>query len=216
MIYAPLMASIVDKESGDPGMVLVKLRFIVFSAAIGSALGFLLLPTFIEIYKKGIKAMELHGSVPRVALAFMTRFSYWKSLFKSIRKPCMLGVNPKEISALPKAFLLFNLLGVAIWTIGVIASTYASVLNPSMVRTSIHLSGLVNGIGTVCLFVLVEPVSALIVDQAASGSRPVDDVRKMVLWLAGGSIAGNMVGLILLVPAALYINWMSGVIGKFF
>ena len=125
----------------------------------------------------------------------------------------MLGINPFEIKNLPKSFLVFNLIGVAIWTIGVISSTYASALNPELVRTAIHLSGIVNGIGTICLFVLVEPVSALIVDQTVSGNRSIDDVKKMVLWLGLGSVLGNLVGLILLVPAANYILWVSQLIG---
>jgi len=219
MIYAPLMASIVDKlyRAGRSDLILVNLRFIVFSAAIGSFLGLLLLPTFIEIYKCGIKAMERHGSIPNIVLAFMTKPHYWASLFGCLRKPSLLGINPiKGLKNIPKAFLVFNMLGVSIWTIGVIASTYASVLNPDMVRTSIHLSGIINGIGTVFLFVLVEPVSALIVDQAASGNRPLDHVKTTVIWLALGSIVGNLLGLILLVPASLYILWMSKLIGRFF
>ncbi|MCD4785165.1 MAG: lipid II flippase Amj family protein [Candidatus Eremiobacteraeota bacterium] len=243
MIYAPLMASIVDKLAGQRNpavlvfkfvfweftyfdaqattqanldIILIKLRFIVFSAALGSAIGFLLLPTFIEIYKDGIKAMERHGSIPNVVFAFMTRLSYWKALMKCIRKPSLLGVNPLNIKVIPKTFLVFNMIGVSIWTIGVIASIYASVLSPDMVRTSIHLSGIINGIGTVCLFVLVEPVSSLLVDQVASGKRPVAHVKIMVIWLAVGSIVGNLLGVVLLAPASAYILWMSKLIGQFF
>lgn len=219
MIYAPLMASIVDKlaKDGHSDMILGELRFIVVAAAIGSALGFLMLPTFIEIYKCGIKAMERHGSIPNVALAFMTKISYWVALLKCIRPPSLLGVDPiKGLKEIPKTFLIFNMIGVAIWTIGVIASTYASVLNPEMVRTSIHLSGIINGIGTVCLFVLVEPVSSLIVDQTASGTRPISHVKIMVIWLAIGSMVGNLLGLVLLVPASNYILWISKIIGRFF
>lgn len=243
MIYAPLMASIVDKLAGQRNpatlvfkfvfweftyydaqvttqanldIILIKLRFIVFSAALGSAIGFLLLPTFIEIYKDGIKAMERHGSIPNVVFAFMTRLSYWKALAKCFRKPSLLGINPLNIKVIPKTFLVFNMIGVSIWTIGVIASTYASVLNPDMVRTSIHLSGIINGIGTVCLFVLVEPVSSLLVDQVAAGKRPVDHVKIMVVWLAFGSIIGNLLGIVLLAPASAYILWMSKLIGQFF
>ena len=219
MIYAPLMASIVDKlsKSGRSDLILINLRFIVVSAAIGSFLGFLMLPTFIEIYKCGIKAMERHGSVPKVVLAFMGRPNYWKAVIKCLRPPSLLGIKPLEgIKDIPKSFLVFNMIGISIWTIGVIASTYASVLNPEMVRTSIHLSGIINGFGTVCLFVLVEPVSSLIVDQTASGTRPTQNVRTMVIWLAIGSILGNLLGLVLLVPAANYILWISKIIGRYF
>jgi hypothetical protein len=217
MVYAPLLGIIVDKlaKLGQVDFILIKLQYVVVSAAIGSLIGFLLLPTFIEIYKMGIKAMERHGSVPKVVVAFVMKPHYWKALFGCMRKPGFLGVNPLDINKIPRSFLIFNFIGVAIWTIGVIASAYASALNPDLVRTSLQLSGIVNGIGTVCLFVLVEPVSALIVDQASMGKRPMEHVKIMVIWLAIGSFLGNLLGLVLLVPAANYILWMSKIVEQF-
>ncbi len=216
LIYAPLMASIVDllARQGKIHIILIKLRFVVFSAAFGSFIGLLLLPTFIEVYKLGIKAMERHGSMPRIAIAFLKTPKYWKKLLFCLRKPSLLGVNPLHVNLIPRWFLIFNTLGVAMWTIGVISSTYASVLNPALVRTAINLSGIVNGIGTIFLFVLVEPVSALVVDQVVSGDRPSSHVRIMVLWLAFGSILGNLIGVLLLVPAAHYILTVSKIIGS--
>jgi hypothetical protein len=95
------------------------------------------------------------------------------------------------------------------WTIGLIASIYASALNPALVRTTLNLSGIVNGIGTIFLFVLVDPVSSLIMDQSVSGDRPVEHVKIMVIWLAIGSFIGNILGVFLLDPAAHYILWFS-------
>lgn len=215
LIYAPLMASIVDHlaREGRLDLILVKLRFVVLSAAFGSFLGFLLLPTFIEIYKLGIKALEKHGSIPKIVVAFITRPAYWGKLFHCLRAPGFMGVNPLNLKDIPRSFLIFNLIGVSMWTVGVISSTYASVLNPELVRTAIHLSGIINGIGTIFLFVLVEPVSALIVDQVVSGTRPIDHVRIMIIWLAAGSIIGNLMGVVLLVPAADIILWVSKLIG---
>ncbi|MFP4497165.1 MAG: lipid II flippase family protein [Vulcanimicrobiota bacterium] len=215
LIYAPLMASIVDILARQKAfdLILIKLRFVVLSAAFGSFLGLLLLPTFINIYKLGIKAMERYGSIPRIAVNFIRTPSFWVKAIKCFRKPSLLGVNPMELKNIPKTFLVFNMLGVSMWTIGVISSTYASVLNEKLVRTSIHLSGIVNGIGTIFLFVLVEPVSALIVDQVISGDRPEKEVRIMVIWLAIGSIIGNLLGAVLLVPSAHYILWISKLIG---
>ncbi|MCE1245041.1 MAG: lipid II flippase Amj family protein [Firmicutes bacterium] len=217
MVYAPLLGVMVDKlaKVGQVDAILIKLQYVVFSAAVGSLLGFLLLPTFIEIYKMGIKAMERHGSVPKVVVAFISKPHYWKALFSCTRRPSFLGVNPLDIKKIPRSFLFFNFLGVAIWTIGVIASAYASALNPDLVRTSLQLSGIVNGIGTICLFVLVEPVSALIVDQASMGKRPLEHVKIMVVWLALSSFIGNLFGLLLLVPSAHYILWMSKIVEKF-
>jgi len=215
LIYAPLMASIVDilAREGKLDIILIKLRFVVISAAMGSFFGLLLLPTFIEIYKLGIKALEKYGSIPGIAFAFITTPRYWMKPARCIRKPSFLGVNPMNVHLIPRTFLIFNVIGIAMWTIGVISSTYASVLNQELVRTAIHLSGIINGIGTIFLFVLVEPVSALVVDQVVSGDRTDNHVRIMVLWLGLGSIIGNLLGIILLVPAARYILWVSRLIG---
>lgn len=216
LIYAPLMASIVDilARQGKIDIILIKLKFVVLSAAFGSFLGLLLLPTFIEIYKLGIKSMERYGSIPNVFFNMVKNPDYWTKPIKCIRKPSLLGVNPLKVGVIPKFFLIFNMLGISMWTIGVISSTYASVLNEKLVRTAIHLSGIINGIGTIFLFVLVEPVSALVVDQVVSGDRPKEHVRIMVIWLGLGSILGNLLGVFLMVPAANYILWISKLIGS--
>ena len=55
-------------------------------------------------------------------------------------------------------------------TIGVLAASYASALAPQYARTAMTLSGVINGVGTLLLVLLVDPVSALITDQALSRS----------------------------------------------
>jgi hypothetical protein len=211
LIYAPLLASIVDvlAGAGSVELILIKLRFVVFSSAIGSLIGFILLPTFIEVYKQGIKGMEKFGSVPRGILGLIKAPRYWLKFFQCLRKPSLLGVNPGNIQHIPRWFLLFNVLGISMWTIGVISANYASALNPELVRTTLNLSGVVNGIGTIFLFIFVDPVSSLIMDQSVSGDRPVAHVKIMIIWLAIGSVIGNVLGLFLLEPAANYIIWAS-------
>jgi hypothetical protein len=211
LIYAPLLASMVDilSRDGRVDLILIKLRFVVLSAALGSIIGFVLLPTFIEVYKQGIKGMEKFGSVPRGILNLLKTPRYWLIFFKCLRKPSLLGVNPTKIHHIPRWFLLFNVFGISMWTIGVISANYASALNPELVRTTLNLSGVVNGIGTIFLFILVDPVSSLIMDQSVSGDRPVSHVKVMVIWLAVGSVIGNLFGLFLLEPAANYIIWAS-------
>jgi hypothetical protein len=211
LIYAPLLASMVDILSGTGriDLILIKLRFVVFSAALGSIIGFVMLPTFIEVYKQGIKGMEKFGSVPRGILNLIKTPRYWLLFFQCLRKPSFLGVNPGKVQVIPRWFLMFNVFGVSMWTIGVISANYASALNPELVRTTLNLSGVVNGIGTVFLFILVDPVSSLIMDQSVSGDRPIEHVKIMVIWLAIGSVIGNLLGLFLLEPAARYIIWAS-------
>jgi hypothetical protein len=41
---------------------------------------------------------------------------------------------------------------------------YASALAPELARTATTLSGVVNGVGTLLLVILIDPVSALITD----------------------------------------------------
>jgi hypothetical protein len=46
---------------------------------------------------------------------------------------------------------------------------------PDLARTATTLSSVINGVGTVLLLILIDPVEALIPDQALRGSRPVSE-----------------------------------------
>jgi hypothetical protein len=82
---------------------------------------------------------------------------------------------------------------------------YASVLAPELARTTTTLSGGVNGVGTLLLVILIDPVSALITDQALRGKRPASEVSHIVIWQVTGRFIGTLLAQLLFFPAALLV-----------
>jgi hypothetical protein len=82
---------------------------------------------------------------------------------------------------------------------------YASALAPELARTATTLSGVVNGFGTLLLVLLIDPVSALITDQALHGDRPPAAVTHIVIWQVVGRFAGTLLAQVLFYPAALVV-----------
>jgi hypothetical protein len=78
-------------------------------------------------------------------------------------------------------------------------------LAPDLARTATTLSGVINGVGTVLLVILIDPVSALITDQALRGSRPVSEVSHIVVWQVVGRFLGTLLAQFILFPAAVLV-----------
>jgi hypothetical protein len=89
--------------------------------------------------------------------------------------------------------------------VGVSSTIYASALAPELVRTSTTLSGVINGAGTLLLVILVDPVSALITDQALRGNQPVSAVSHIVVWQVVGRFTGTLLAQLLFLPTALLV-----------
>lgn len=214
LLYTPFLGSIVDRAaaSGNFHVLEVKLRFIIIAATLGNILGWLLLPTFIVIYNRGVQSIEKNGSLPMVLLKLLHPKNML-SLFTSFRWPSLLGLTSFSLKGIPKSFLILNVFMTAIWAIGVLCSTYASVLVPSLVRTATLLSGLVNGIATILFSIFVDPTAALITDQAAAGIRKEEQVRVMVLYLTLGNIVGTLFSQCLLLPGAEWIAFVTRLFG---
>jgi hypothetical protein len=103
--------------------------------------------------------------------------------------------------------LWVNLVLVSIYAVGVLSSLYAGALVPEFRITASQLSAIVNGIATILLVTLVDPICAYITDQAIRGKRKESDVRAMVFYIIMGRVVGTLiVAQILFLPSAEYIK----------
>jgi hypothetical protein len=102
--------------------------------------------------------------------------------------------------------LVFNVVLTAVYSIGVVSSYYASLLDVAAARTALGLSGIVNGLGTVAFTLFVDPTASMITDEAVRGERPVEQVRSMVFYLALTAIVGTLLSQVILWPAAKVIE----------
>jgi len=224
MFYSPMLGSITDKANRlahlGPAYVPLaehhydlQLRVIIFAGTIGTALGALMLPTFLLLFRRGIATFERLGSVPR-ALVRLGNIGVIMDIGRSIRVP-----NPRHwrrfrFEHVPLKLLVANVIVTAIYAVGVVAAAYASLLDPQSARTALLASGLVNGVATISFTLIVDPTSAFITDQAARGERPVEEVKSLVFYLSLSAIIGTLASQFILYPAALFIGWGASLINR--
>ncbi len=218
LAYAPMLGTISDRAAHaarDPHLAAAaigqfdwQLRAIVFAGTLGTALGGFLLPTFLMLFVRGIGAFERLHSVPRAVLRLADPRVFF-SVLRSVRFPSPRVLGTFSLSHVPKGFLVGNVIVTGIYAIGVVASVYASILQPDIARTSVLLSGIVNGIATVAFTFIVDPTSAYITDQAVKGERTIGEVRSMVFYLALTAVIGTLLSQAILYPAAVFIGGVA-------
>jgi hypothetical protein len=179
----------------------VQLRLVVLSGTFGTAVGLMLMPTFIFLFVRGIGSFERSGSVLRAVLR-LTDIAVMREVAGSLRFPDIAIARTFSIAHVPRKLLIANVVVTSVYSIGVLAAYYASVLNLKARTTAVGLSGIINGVGTILFTLLVDPTSAIITDQAVKGERTLAEVRSLIFYLAVTSIAGTLLSQLILYPAA--------------
>jgi len=202
MIQAPLLGSMVDNaiKEGSAVSLLGSFRWIILSATIGSMLGAVLIPSFINIFSKGILSLEKAGSIPQL-LELMLVQRPIRGIKRSVRRPrisLLKGLLPNKI---PSTFLILNLIITSISTIGVLAAIYAGAKIPEYRMTASQLSGIINGVATILLAMAVDPQAAIITDQTLQGARDRSEANTMVVFLVGGKILGTILSQLIFIKA---------------
>ena len=184
-----------------------QMRIIIAANTVGVLLGGFLLPLFLAMFVRGIGAFERLGSVPR-ALGRLLDPRVIGGLLPELRiRAVSLAQFP--LSAVPRTLLLANMVLFAVYSVGVVGSYYASVIDLHARTTASGLSGLVNGVGTIAFSLFIDPTTAFIVDQTVRKERPRTDVLAMIFWLVVTAFIGTLIAQIILFPAAEYIAWVA-------
>ena len=202
LIYAPLMGALIDisRRTGDVTSFDRDLRVIIGAATIGALIGGALTPTFAVLLERGIASFERSGTLVGTILR-LGRPATFASALAQVRMPRldMLRYSPQ---GLPKPFLFWNVIVMAFWIAGPLSAFYAGVIDAKVTGTALLLSGLITGVATVTLTLVVDPTAAVITDQAALGMRPESDIKAMLLYLVLGAVAGTLLAQAILWPAA--------------
>jgi hypothetical protein len=177
----------------------------VFAGTLGMIAFALMLPWFLYLFERGVRSFERRGSIPH-SLFRLADPAVIRDVVFSYRLPTVQRLTSFSLAALPKRLLIFNVVIYAVYSIGVVASFYASLLDLSAARTALSLSGIINGIGTVAFTLFVDPTASLITDEAVRKARPIEHVRSMVFYLTLTAIIGTLVSQLILWPSAKLIE----------
>lgn len=208
LFYLPYLGIYVDKaeQSGTLNILLMQIRIIVFGAAFGAVLGWLLLPTFVEIYRRAVEALDKYKSMVRVLLKLFFNPKNWIKVIKCFRKPSFMGARLFNFEGVAPGFLYFNIFATAIWTVGALCAIYASAMHPEVQRTAVLLSGLLNSVAAIMFSLIIDPKASLITDLIVKGERSEKQIYSISLHLMAGAVVGSLLSQFLIEPGAIIID----------
>lgn len=225
LIQAPIVGNMADKTVvPDPvlhqqlrDLLLLKIHVIIAATSIGTVVGGLLTPSFVRIFSRMIFLFEEVKTLPRMAWTLMNPrrlFGFCGYLVWPF-SPRLWGYF-RGLRRIPMDFLIFQVLVTAFYTVGVLSTIYAAALEPGLRATAVTLSGIVNGIATVLLFILVDPPGAMITDQCINEVRPMEDVKVMNLYLVIARFLGTVLAQFIIIATAYLVLWAAGIVNAIF
>jgi hypothetical protein len=210
----PFLAKRVETSLGvlASGSLLGDFRWLLISASLATVTGALLIPTFQRVFCRAVLHFQVHRSIPKLIL-----HGFFKGGLSYIRDVASVPVarNVTEIRSghgVSGKITLLNVGATALWTVGVFASLYAGVLDPSVRVTSSTLSSIINGGATIMMAVFIDPHMSGMTDDVIEGKVTEGQFRKAIVWLVGSRLAGTIAAQALLVPAAVLIASVARVI----
>ncbi|MBS2035280.1 DUF2837 family protein [bacterium] len=211
--YSPLLGSTADHlvKEHQVEQLEALFRWVLAGASLGSFLGLLLLPTFVEVINKAIAQIDRHQSVPKV-LGLCLVPANWPAIASCLRPPGLLGVGLSDLKQLPGFFLIGNVVVLSIHSMGTMAAICAGAQlhdNPGAARSATLLSSVVNGVATIMLSLVVDPTLARITDQCVDGKRLNTHVRAAAVFLLLGMLLGTLVSQLIFTPAIWFIKFCA-------
>ena len=214
MVQGPLVGGIVDaaKTTGEITMVLAPFRYILLSASIGTLLALFLYPTFTKLSIYMIKRFEVDGSILNIMkVTNIQKLRYTKQY---ITIPRLEMIHRLRIGGIPKRIMLINMVVTGIYTACVLSTLYATLLVPQFATTSNQLTGLINGIATILLTVLLDPHIAILTDRSLQQENGVETMTKTFGWLMISRFFGTLLAQVFLIPFAHIIAWTSSLLNS--
>ncbi len=209
-LLGPLVASLTDLavNGHDTAQLLLAYRWMLGAATVGTAVAGALIPSLSRGLARGIASYEVRHSLPRVVVHGVTVRGLWRAR-DVLRRPSLTSVRRSRRSPFRKRFLLASVAVTALYTVTNFSTMYASALVPQGVRTATSLSPLLTGLGALLTIFFIDPVAAIVVDEALRGERPLHDVTYISIWQIGARLLGTLVAQVLLVPTAWGIAWLT-------
>ena len=202
MFQGPLIGSLIGISIATGRDPVWDVRQVIFASTIGTAVGIMLIPSFLKIFAIAVNKLEMTGSVPLI-LAQAFSASNIKRIAKHTMWPSLSMLPKMRYHDIPKRLLVLNMLITGVYTIGVLAAFYAATLLPAEFRLAASASsGMINGVASILLTLFVDPYAAIITDQTMRGERPFTDLKILVVLLLGTKLLGTLLGQVLLVPSA--------------
>jgi hypothetical protein len=198
-----LLAGLVDRAvaAGIVTDLTTILRLVLLAAVVGIGAGAALIPSLARLLARAVHSYERRRSLPRVVLHGLS-IGVLPRAREELHPPQARTVLWASRHRFPWRWILLTVLVAALYAVAGPAAQIASAVAPDGARTALTLPSFLTGIGTMLLVLLVDPLTAHVVDQALRGERPASDVTAITVWQIGGKLAGVLLAQLLLSPVA--------------
>ena len=207
---APLLTKFVENSTGGSG-VLNLFRLIIIVSGIATIVGAFLIPTFQRLFYKGVIRFSIDKSIPKLIIHSFSKtgIRYIKDCISIPVKESVTRINFKK---LPLKIIIYNIIAVAILTVGALAPIYAGTIVPDLRATCMTLSPVINGFATILMSIFIDPQLSIMTDDVVDGKCSVEDFRACVIAMVGSKVVGTFVALVLFIPASYLIAFVANFI----
>ncbi len=200
---APLLTKFVENSTGGSD-VLNLFKLIIIVSGIATLVGAFLIPTFQRLFYKGVIRFSIDKSIPKLIMHSFSKAGvhYMRDCISIPVKESVTKINFKK---LPLKIIIYNIIAVAILTVGALAPIYAGTIVPDLRATCITLSSVINGFATILMSIFIDPQLSIMTDDVIDGKCPEEDFRSCVIAMIGSKTIGTFAALPLLIPASYII-----------
>lgn len=187
-------------------------RLIMLSATLASIIGALCIPTFQRIFSSIVEKYSKEKSLFKVIMHSFSKIGI-EPIKSSLKIPAAENIMNMQLERqLPWLSILLNIFAVMLLTIGVLSSLYAGYLYADLRLTCGFLSGIINGIATLFLFVLIDPRLSIMTDETVLGKCSQNIFRRTVVLMVLARILGTLLAQVFFIPAANFIGYIAKLI----
>ncbi|AVD54881.1 lipid II flippase Amj family protein [Heyndrickxia coagulans] len=206
----PLLTKYVEGHTETSGLLHI-FNLIIIISGVATAVGALLIPTFQRLFYRGVLYFSADRSIPKLVLHSFSKagLHYMKDCVAVPVKENILQLNFRK---LPVKIIIYNLVTVALLTVGSLAPIYAGSLEPDLRATCITLSSIINGVATILMSIFIDPQLSIMTDDVIDGKCSEEDFRKVVVAMVGSKTLGTFASLFLLIPSAYAIVFVAKMI----
>lgn len=206
----PILTKYVEYNSGTSDLISI-FNIIIIVSGIATVVGAFLIPTFQRIFYRGVLHFSIARSIPKLIMHSFSKggVNYIKDCVAVPVKENITQINCKK---LPLKIIIYNLITVALITVGSLAPIYAGSIAPDLRATCITLSSIINGIATILMSIFIDPQLSIMTDDVVEGKCTEEDFRACVVAMVGSKTFGTFAALLLIIPSSYLIVYIAKII----
>jgi hypothetical protein len=207
---APVLANIVEKTIGtqQPNPI-TQFYWVLWMTSFATLVGALLIPTFQRLFSVAVVHFSRYKSMPNLLLAGFSPAGFQLLRASAVAPSPFNLTHLVQRRPIPWRVVGFNVVAVAVLTVGVLSSLYAGYLNPSLRTTSSNLSSVINGLATILMFLFIDPYLSILTDEVTEGKYQEAAFRQQVVWMVLARLAGTLLAQLTFLPAAQLIVFIA-------